>query len=306
MINVDTTDYRDVSATVPFVREYTVLQERLLILCEHPDLAEPIECYLRHLTSLEEDRYHTAVRLAIFDSPPNHVILCSPEGGLAERIPLGVHAWVAFRRFFMALVTSEQESHYPFHACCVGNCDGRAALVCGASNAGKTSVLTALLQREYDLIADDYSLVGFQDAKVVSLPTGATMTAHTFSLFPELEVLKRDACRLRCGRKWSWTVDLGEYFTVATPGKSFDISHVFLLMPNFGGESKLEDIPPEEALWVLHESTLHAPARYAHPSHRYQTPSRDLMLRIARSTPFYRLWNGDVQKTADLIAQEFG
>ncbi|HOZ46971.1 MAG TPA: hypothetical protein PLO37_15250 [Candidatus Hydrogenedentes bacterium] len=52
---------------------------------------------------------------------------------------------------------------------------GEAVMIAGGSESGKTSVLTALLQRGYRLVCDDYGIVRISDRTILALPDAVTM-----------------------------------------------------------------------------------------------------------------------------------
>jgi len=271
-------------------------------------MTEHIHCFLKNLASSETDGQEATVRLLILQAPPWYVQLCCPEVGMAEVTRLGHDAWVAFRRLFTHLLVNGQRPHYGIHASCVTDCNGCAGLVVGPSNAGKTCLLTALLRRGHQLVCDDYAILHLERRQVLALPVGVTMTTKSFSLFPDLEHLKRHACKFRSRRQWQWTVNLGEVYPCAAPFTEFTPRCLFFTHANFGGESHVTECSREEALWWLQIGQIQNPAVVAASSEseiRYQRRCFDLAQHLLATTRFFRALNGDIERTADLIEAAF-
>jgi hypothetical protein len=85
------------------------------------------------------------------------------------------------------LITSQHLT--PFHAACVAR-EGRGVLLCGESQAGKTSLAYACARRGWTYVSDDGSYLVRRSAEqrlVVGSPHAIRMRPDAPSLFPELK-----------------------------------------------------------------------------------------------------------------------
>lgn len=290
------------------LRAYRVFDEVIALLCESPDMTEHIDCFMKHMAVAEGDEAMPTKRLAVFNAPRNRQILCCPEVGLATSVPKGRPAWVAFRRLFLHLVLTGGEPGFMMHASCVADDAGRACLVCGHQDTGKTSLLAALLARGYRLVADDYSMITFSDGRVRALPVGVTVTGNTCQMLPELKPLLRGACRFHLRGAWQWTINLGDLYPHAEVSDRFEPTLFCFLKGPFGGASSLTPCGRDEALWLFQEGRF-CNESFAQPLQKCPADYREQAAILGKSmvdkARFCRVTNGDVRETARLIAEEF-
>lgn len=223
-----------------------------------------------------------------------------------ERI--GVDAWIAFRRLFTHLALNGQRPHYVIHGSCVADSHGRAAVIAGPSNAGKTSLLIAMLQRGYQLVCDDYVPIHIQNENILALPVGVTVAGSAFRFFPAIEALKQDFCRFFCERQWQWTINLSDLYTAAPAFSTFHPSHFYFVRADFEGESRVTECDREEALWHFQMSRLESPGQVPmlpECDTEYQEGCFRLARHLLEKGRFFRVRNGKSQQTADAIADSF-
>jgi hypothetical protein len=103
-------------------------------------------------------------------------------------------------RVIREIVTRELESsgQILIHAAAVER-DGQAILLCGHKGAGKTTTMLSLLQRGYNLIANDRVFVGRSDIGWIASgwPGAVALTLQTRDFFPELMRAASDLSQLR-------------------------------------------------------------------------------------------------------------
>jgi hypothetical protein len=291
------------------IAAYRIFDDILVVLCEAPEMGVHMHCFLKGLAIENEEIVAPTARLAVFDAPKRQVLLCCPELGLALVQPLGLRAWIAFRRVFLRLIARTQEEQYMLHASSVAFGNGNAAVIAGNSDAGKTSTVIALLQRGYRFVGDDYAVFTLQDGKMRALPIGVTITAATLGMFPELEVLRQDACKFYCQKQWQWTVNLGDIFPKVSASAEFMPTHFFFLEVDFGKESSLQECDRDQALWALQQHRAVFPPLLpplSMHSAEYRSRCYSFAKELTQRARFFCVTNGDIQHTADLICRALG
>ena len=267
-------------------------------------MARHIHCFLKNLeVPFEEDAPVTA-RWAIFNAPRDHVVICCPEVGVAKCVPRDPSGWLVWRRLFMHFAMQSELPRYPVHACCVADGAGRAAVISGTSNAGKTSLTAALLQRGYRFACDDYAVFR-EDGALLALPIGSTLSEKTFRLLPVLQPLRSAYCRFRTPRGWEWTVNYGDLFPAVEAFQPLEAACFFFVTPGFGGESSIRECPREEALWHFQAARMPDPRmvkRLGDLDHAYYDASLEIAKTLAAKARFFRVRNGSLDATADLMA----
>lgn len=287
--------------------KYHILDDMLAVYSESPWMSAHIQCFMKKLAVDDSVASRQDVRLLVFEAPDDHVIMCAPEVGFVKKVARGRASWIAFRRLLIHLALTEHRPHYVLHASCIGDDEGNAAILAGSSNAGKTLLLAALLRRGYRLVADDYTIVRFEDTRVVSFPIGVTITETASDLLPHLKPLRQDACKFYCEEQWQWTVNLGDIHRFANPSDLFEPKCIVFVDPHFGNVSHMNECGREEARSLLianrfSDSRLVAPMEHCDIKYRQQAEQTvNTLLEKARS--FY-LYNGDLEQSANLVAEQ--
>lgn len=285
-------------------RAYEILDHTLLVFSECPMLSEHIDCFLKCM----ETRCggpESLVRLAVFNAPNRHVMLCSPEIPLASGVATLDEGWILFRQVLNRLLIRFKGAKDLLHASCVTHGKNRSAVIAGDGGAGKTSLLIALLQRGYAMACDDMVPISRRDAIGVSLPFGVTVDTNAFDVFPEMRTLKRDACRFLCEGQCQWTVNLADMYPVASAYEELQLTHFFFLCPDFGGKSRIEQCDDAEAMFRFLEAQVLGSGRAASSGVRAAQDREDrlaLAKTLIKRARFFRVLNGGIQETADLIA----
>lgn len=283
---------------------YRIFHDRILLHCESAAMAAHIRCFLRHLEVSDAEDVPITARWAIFNAPQDHVLICCPEVGVAKCVPINPSGWLVWRRLFMHFAVFSERPQYPVHACCVADSAGRAAVISGTSNAGKTSLTAALLQRGYRFASDDYAIFR-EDGALMSLPIGSTVSETTFRLLPELGVLRSPVCRFRTQAGWEWTVNYGDLFPTVPAFEPLDAAWFFFVTPGFGGETAITECEREEALWHFQAARmpdLRMVRRLSDLDHAYYNASLRIAKTVASGARFFRVTNGSLNATADLMA----
>lgn len=292
---------------VPHMLTYRIFDDCLAVLCESPPLSKHIQCFMKLLAVSPDRQWKPNLRLAVFMAPENHLVITCPEIGFAETLPDGRAAWMGFRRVFAHLTVKTVRSHYILHASCVANRNGQAAVITGPSNAGKTSVLIGLLEGEYKLVADDYTVLDLEDCRVVALPTGVTAGTFVFRTFPRLEALKDLECRFRAEGQWQWTINPGDLYASAPAYDSFEITKVFVLTPDFGAPTGIREMSSKEALWAVQVGGLSTGTGSPDTDTASQSQERVFGLAdlLSSRVSFFRVTNGNLQDTVRSIEERF-
>ena len=194
------------------MKAYGLFDEVLSVHSESESMGRHIHCFMKQLELPEDSERGPTARLAIFETPQSNLMMCCPELSLAEVKRPGLEAWIRFRRIFMQVLLHEQRPHYALHASCVADEHGRAAMLAGSQNAGKTSLLTAMLKRGYRLVTDDYALLPLDIMAIKAIPTGVTACASFFDHFPEFNPYKSDDCKFFCQKEWQWTLNPADIY----------------------------------------------------------------------------------------------
>ena len=199
---------------------YAVFSDTLAVTSEALALSEHIHCFTKRFECSEIGRGGKLLRLALFRARRNRVMFCCPELGYHTLSPEGTPAWIVYRRVFAEVALGMGRANYALHASCVADGDGRALLVSGVSDSGKTSTLLALLQRGFRYAGDDYSIIGLDDGRLRALPVVVTVNEATFGLskkcltwkgscdiipFLLLQTEGTPGPRRRCGDPWKET-----------------------------------------------------------------------------------------------------
>jgi hypothetical protein len=293
---------------VASLTQYRLFDENILLMSEIPSLEIHLTTFLKGLALAEDCWKETTIRLAFFNAPKSHTVLCCPEVGFVDVVPIDTRAYLTFRSLMRILAFNGKYPHYPLHACCVADKQGRAILIAGMPTAGKTSLTAALLQRGFSFAGDDQAYL-LEDGTVLSFPVGSGVSENTFGLIPELEPLRSSHCRFRVPQGWEWTVYYGDIFPSVPAYVPLEVSNLFFVTPNFGSESRVNACTPEAAIWHF-LNARHVDRRAMAPLGESDPQTYDRSLRLVqtlcRKAGFYEVLNGDLHATADLIAETIG
>ncbi|MCP4639993.1 MAG: hypothetical protein GY851_06160 [bacterium] len=287
------------------VRTYRVFDTAVVVLSESPEMSEHVHCFLKCLEIPESESVGDTVRIALFEAPGRQIMVSCPELGLTGVHALGLPAWVGFRRIFIQLIANAVPEYYTMHASAVADDAGNAAVIAGPSNAGKTSLLIALLERGFRLMCDDYAPIGLTDGALVSLPVGVTVTRTNFAQFPKLDPLRSEVCGFRCQGRWQWTVNLGDLYPVVPANERIPSVRYFGVSANFGGESRVTQCDRDEAVWLFQESRLDTPQCMPSLSAcgaEYRERALALAREAADDGRSFSVLNGNVAETAERVA----
>jgi hypothetical protein len=286
------------------ITAYEFLDERLLVLSECPSYSRHIDCFLRALSVGYAPEYKPTTRLAIFSAPRKCVSICCPEVGLAETQPLGLQAWIAFRRLFKHLLVNTSSLRLVVHAAGVTDADGRTALLIGDSGAGKTTLLAALLRQKLRLVCDDYAVIDTESGCLMPLPVGVTVDVPTLNLLPELRQLRRRHCGFVCQATRQWTINLTELYAYVPKCERLNPTHFIFLERDNTKSSKICKTDPDVGVIELLENKVASPRHVA----TFHPPSQEIsarrlagFCRRTREAHFFRLLNCNLSESVDLV-----
>jgi len=290
----------------PVSHTYRLFDQHMLVLCESQPMIEHIN---RFMWPLEiQDGIRDSIRVAIFqeDTPRGPAIqVCSPELQFWRNEPLGLGSWVSFRHVCLHMILARTHPHFVAHGSAVADKDGRAMLIVGAANTGKTSVMLGLLRRGWRYVVDDYSVVRFSDGRLRALTMGCTVSQDTFVMFPELEDMKSPQCHFVSDGSDQWTINPCDRFASVAQDDALEIAHIFILHPNHGGESRIESCEPSWAMWLLQHRRFETIPRIAEPDPRREEQEYRLLRGLTERVPCHHVTNGDIMTTVSLIEDAF-
>jgi len=284
---------------------YNIFDHVLSVISEAHDLDVHIDTFLWPFHD-GSSKPTASLEIRLLAGSNDRLAFLAPESGLVATTAAGFEAWVTFRRFYMSLVLGRSRTHHILHASAARAANGKAAVVFGPSNSGKTTVLMALLERGMTLVCDDYSPISHEHGGLVALPVGVTVSENTINLFPWLRDLLAPECRFVNEGEQQWTVHPGKHFGMVTPHEVVEDMDFFLLRPDFGSASRIEQCTVDEALWWLAVGSLNS----RNYSPRFQNEWMDtlsagyeLLRGVLSRSRFYLVSNGDIGQTSALIEE---
>ena len=203
------------------------------------------------------------------------------------------HAWL--RWFFLesvAYILLAQRYAVPVHAACLMH-DGSGVLLCGPSQAGKSTLSFACARAGWTFVSDDatWLLPDTADSIAIGRPHQARLRADAPAFFPELEEFPE---RVRPNGKLSLEVPLEEFPEIRTAAKA-PVGTLVLLDRGAGTAPKLETI---QAVKIV-EFLLHDAASYGEDVDR----ERDKTVRKLLRVPAYRLCYDRLDDGVELLAR---
>ena len=161
-------------------------------------------------------------------------------------------AYVRYHFLETAVYTMIEAQHFcPVHASCVA-LNGRAAVLCGDSGAGKTSLAYACARLGWTYLADDatYIVRDRRDPTVAGRPFAIRFRAEARALFPELSRYRPER---RPNGKLNLEIDTDELgLTVALESKASCL--VFLNRKDYPAEARISRFSRADAFQQLSKS----------------------------------------------------
>lgn len=211
------------------------------------------------------------------------------EGGRVVREAMSGPEAVAMLAWSLNQAAMTTRRCVVLHAGCVVR-GGRGLVLSGPMEAGKSTLVTALVQRGWTYLSDELAGVGLADGQLLAYPCPIHLDPGSFPLFPELE--PRPNPEFRDPRRWdlapAWLPSAVEPRPVA-PGA--------IVFPRFrAGEScRVEPVGSTEALRLLCSQTLNLPL--------VSTPGFQALARLVRQCPAFRLRFGRLDHACAALAE---
>jgi hypothetical protein len=165
---------------------------------------------------------------------------------------------------------------------------GRAVVVPGPPDSGKTTLTAALVRAGFGYLTDE--AVVFDEASLAVAPFPKPLVLGP-AVAPDLADLCPPATRLGS----QWRVPPGAVGSLAEPA-----APGLVVAPSFspGEPARLEPLTPAEAVVVLGGHSFNLLDR--------PQAALDLLARVARQAPCYRLAGGDLREAVRLVREVFG
>jgi len=197
--------------------------------------------------------------------------------------------WDVWRLFHQVV-----RDHLLLHAGAVAH-DGRAVLLPGRPETGKSSLTTALLLQGFEYLSDEFGAVDPVTARLSPVERPISLSPHVLPRFPGLEdrLVDRVEPPVILGQRFVRPADIGA--VVAPPT---EVGAVVFLTNAFDGPTRLNRIPKSEAIHRMVEGTLNASY--------YRERAVLLLSRVVEHAQAYALEGGTPAERADAIAQVTG
>ncbi len=166
---------------------------------------------------------------------------------------------------------------------------GKGVLLSGPSGAGKTTLVSSLVLRDFDYITDEMVVVDPTEAVIRPFPRTLTVEEEALSSSPGLLVRLRERSlgqkRPFWGNRWFLDTRTGE-----------GISQIkAVLFPAYEPTlpPAMQELSRSEGVFELTKNTFNLS--------RFQGKGLDLLLAICRNTRFYRLRTANLEETVQLV-----
>ena len=230
--------------------------------------------------------HRAQAHLAAIVSDRHNFAFCDLERAFAfgwfSPATVEAHSW--FRLYFLEKIANLilwQLHLTPLHAACVAR-DGRGVLLCGESDAGKSTLAFACMRKGWTFIGDDATtlLRNSPDRMVLANPGHIRFREDAPQIFPEL---RGRHAQLRIPGKMTIEVCIQDLPGVSAACRCHAGAVIFLNR-QAGGPARLLPIPKDEALGRL----LNAVALYPKEIHEQHTASLENLLQAGAFQLDYR------------------
>jgi hypothetical protein len=168
------------------------------------------------------------------------------------------------------------------HASAVLTCSGVVAMA-GRSNAGKSTLVTALTRSGYPYVTDESVPVDLVTGRVRAYPKPVGIDAGSQGLFPDVE---RSASSIARQRWWVSPLDLAIGAESAVNGSVHPLRAVVFIEYQAGRATSFEVVPPAQATFALTANQFNLA--------QHGQRALDSLAAIGSSVPCYRLIYGDL------------
>jgi len=265
------------------VGRYRIRGHAVEVRCDPPELVEMFERLLRVFSWDGGVRTVYELRPRPGSVPPGFAL--ERDGRLVRtaRWPDGLVDIVLWEIFQDAL--RDEREHVAIHAGAVSH-GGRGIVLPAPMNAGKTTLVGALICAGFDYLSDEAALVE-TGGTLVPFPKPLTFEPGSYDLLPELRALIEQGPSLRRRHV------VADELRAGSTGTSCEIGWVVTLSRRAGAGSTLEPLRRGEALAALAKNSFNL--------HRLGARGLDSLGRAVRGASALRLEVGDLQQAVQAI-----
>ncbi len=187
-------------------------------------------------------------------------------------------------------VLSHIPGHLVMHAGVVST-NGRAVVLCGEANRGKTTLTLALVREGCKFLSDEVAFIDRKLGVVHPFPRALGLREKTLSMFSELNSrVKLQPTKSLSGDD-KWLVDIDDMF----PGCRGDSCKVgsIIFMDGFSDSAKLTPITSAEALLEC--------TKFSHTAEENPFQSMLAVADVVQAAKCYRLQSGSVSETVRIV-----
>lgn len=157
---------------------FAMLEERVWIRCQDPELAAFLEAFLAAFPAVAEHR----TRLDLVEV---HGRMAAYENGVRATSAADVGSLARSLSWHLNRLALNAPSADVYVHAAVASRDGRALIFPGRSGAGKTTLVTALLLAGWTYLSDEVAAVGPEGAVVGPYPRPLALEEGSWDLLPE-------------------------------------------------------------------------------------------------------------------------
>lgn len=180
--------------------------------------------------------------------------------------------------------------HLVMHAGVV-SISGRAIILCGEANRGKTTLTLALVREGFKFLSDEVAFVDRKLGLVEPFPRALGLREKTLSMFSELgDGVKQQPTKSLSGDD-KWLVDIDDIFP-RSRGEVATVSAIIIL-DGFSDSTRLTPLTSAEALFECN--------RFSHTAEEDPFQSMLSMADVVQGAKCYRLLSGSVSETVSVV-----
>lgn len=188
-------------------------------------------------------------------------------------------------------ILSHIPDHFVMHAGVV-SVEGRAVVLCGEANRGKTTLTLALVREGFKFLSDEVAFIDRRRGVVQPFPRALGLREKTLSMFSELDSqIKLQPTKSLSGDD-KWLVDIDDMFP-GCRGASCKVDSI-IFMERFSKSTELTPMTSAEA--VLQS------IRFSHTAEDNPFQSMLAAADVVQAAKCYRLQSGSVSETVKVVA----
>ncbi len=189
-------------------------------------------------------------------------------------------------------VLSHVANHVVLHAGVV-SLNGRAVILCGEANKGKTTLTLALVREGFKFLSDEVAFIDRKTGMVQPFPRALGLRENTLSMFSEVSRMKnREATQSLSGDE-KWLIDIDDIF----PGRRGDSAAVsrILFLEGFSEETVLTPMSSADALLQC--------TKFAHTADDSPIQSMLAVADVVQQAKCFHLHSGTIEDTVRAVSE---